>query len=565
MAGVLDVCDRLALGEVVADDDVATALETLADRDVIDLVSEELFRADADPAPIPEVFATLARAATGASLASVHTLAAIGAEHDGDVPAAEQHLELAVEADPTHAVAIDRLAWYASDRGDAAKATRLWSRLTGPSIEHALHELRPFTRTGSGRGRGRNEPCWCGSGRKYKHCHIGQPEPAPLPDRVGWLCRKAIQYLERRGPATWATTYDIALTLADHDPDRLPGVFEDPLVLDLTLTEGGWFQEFLADRGSLLPDDEALLAASWLTRDRTVYEVEDAEPGAGVTVRDLRSGEVLEVRERSFSRQAQARMLVCARAVPDGETNQFVGAVLAVPVGHEAYLLDVLDDGDPAGIVDWVASLSRPPRLHTREGEVLVQCELLVETDDPEALLAHLDDTYQIDEPHRSWSEHHDLGGGERVVRATLHLVDDDDDRLEISTNSHERADRILDRLHETVRVTVISDTRTPVDLSAGMPGSGGRPSGFPDLRQLPQLDDALPVGDIAEQVADQLERRWCEEEVPALGGLTPRDAAADPTRREQVVRLIASFEHYAAPEGAITMRPHRLRALLGL
>lgn len=31
------------------------------------------------------------------------------------------------------------------------------------------------------------------------------------------------------------------------------------------------------------------------------------------------------------------------------------------------------------------------------------------------------------------------------------------------------------------------------------------------------------------------------------------------------VIRLIASFEHQPAPEGAITMRPHRLRALLGL
>lgn len=140
-------------------------------------------------------------------------------------------------------------------------------------------------------------------------------------------------------------------------------------MLDLTLTEGGWFEHFLADRGSLLPDDEALLAASWLTVDRAVYEVEEVEPGEGVTVRDLRSGDVVEVRERSFSRRARPGMLVCARAVPDGETNQFVGTVLNVPAGQEAHVLGLLDEGDPVAIADWVALASRPPQLRAREGE----------------------------------------------------------------------------------------------------------------------------------------------------------------------------------------------------
>jgi hypothetical protein len=52
---------------------------------------------------------------------------------------------------------------------------------------------------------------------------------------------------------------------------------------------------------------------------------------------------------------------------------------------------------------------------------------------------------------------------------------------------------------------------------------------------------------------------------VPALGGLTPRQAAADPTRRELLERLLASFDAMTTPAGAFTMRPDRLRALLGL
>ena len=37
-------------------------------------------------------------------------------------------------------------------------------------------------------------------------------------------------------------------------------------------------------------------------------------------------------------------------------------------------------------------------------------------------------------------------------------------------------------------------------------------------------------------------ERRWLKEQIPALGGLTPVEAAADPSRVEQLERLLASF-----------------------
>ncbi len=558
---VLEVCDQLVLGEPVEEDELHSAVESLTDPDVFDLVSKELFVLDHETPPTPELFTQLASAARRTSLAAVHTLAALGCEHEMDPHAAEQHLELAMSADPDYVQAVDRLAWYASDRGDARKAKRLWSNLCGPGISVVLAELEPFTRTG--KTLGRNDPCWCGSGRKYKQCHLGEPMGAPLPDRVGWLYRKALQYLERRGPDAWRTLSEIAMVLADYDQSRLDDVFEDPIVLDLALTEGGWFEQFLDDRGPLLPDDEAMLAGSWLTVDRSVHEVITVDPGIGVQVRDLRTGDVLGIRERTFSRDARPGVLVCARAVPDGETNQFVGAVLTVPVGQEADVLDLLDDGDPLDIASWAAAQHRPPQLRTREGEVVVQCDIVVENDDLGSLVRHLDRTYQTDEKDGAWSEHHDLNEDEGVVRATFHL---DGGQLHISTNSHERADRILERLDRAVTVTVVVDDRVPVDLADGVPGA--RPLGLPDLRR---VSDAMPVvgsaelAELTEQISDQFERRWCDESVPALGGLTPRGAVADPTRREQVVRLIDSFEGHEVADGAFTMRPQRLRELLGL
>jgi hypothetical protein len=62
-------------------------------------------------------------------------------------------------------------------------------------------------------------------------------------------------------------------------------------------------------------------------------------------------------------------------------------------------------------------------------------------------------------------------------------------------------------------------------------------------------------------------EKRWCAEPVPALGDPTPEQAAADPTRREQAIRLIDSYgpDGGVADDGVVTMRPVRLRELPGI
>jgi hypothetical protein len=47
---------------------------------------------------------------------------------------------------------------------------------------------------------------------------------------------------------------------------------------------------------------------------------------------------------------------------------------------------------------------------------------------------------------------------------------------------------------------------------------------------------------EIVVQIQEHMERRWLDESVPALGGVTPRQAADDPTRRDDLVRLIDGF-----------------------
>ncbi|MGI9023698.1 MAG: YecA family protein [Acidimicrobiales bacterium] len=565
----------------VADDPVPSSelliqvLIDLADPAVANLVADVLVDPDEpDPEAVARVHrfadALVGAASTPRQIAVSRWLAAVVAERTGEVLVADAHLKIAVAAGTAWGPLVERAAWYASDRGDAATALRLLRQLAQPNADD-VETLVPFTRA-AGPRLGRNDACWCGSGRKYKTCHLGQPQAVPLADRVGWLCRKAVAYTEHHGGDAALLILALAMVRSvepsdveghdveghddeGHDVEAMVAALADPIVVDAALTEGGWFVRFLAERGPLLPDDEALLAESWSLVARTVYEVLDVAPGRGLEVRDLRTGDRLEVRERAFSEQAGAGQLVCARAVPDGETHQFVGGLFPVAPGYETAVLDLCDEGDPAAICEWVAGLYRPPTLHTREGEPMVTCTAVVDPGDPTVAEEVLDRLYHRE--GQGWVEMHPIDEDEEIMRAYLCL---EGDRLRISTHSEPRMDRVLALLAGALPTSrVLDDERVPL-RPGEMPVP---PPWLPDGSAAP---DAPERAEVLAGIQEQLERRWTEEPVPALAGLTPHQAAADPTRRAELQRLIASFpDADELPAAAIIMRPDRLRDLLGL
>ncbi len=152
-------------------------------------------------------------------------------------------------------------------------------------------------------------------------------------------------------------------------------------------------------------------------------------------------------------------MRICARAVPDGLTHQFIGGLFAAEPGREELLLDLLATGDGEALLTYVAARHRPPVLIGPDGE---QIEL------------------------------------------------------------------------------------------------GAAPVG-------PAPPPVVPDPEIARQVMEHLEQRWCTEPVPALAGLTPEQAVADPTRRDDVRRLIDSFPEPDPAHGRMGLRPSSLRDRLGL
>lgn len=534
----LEALDLLAAGTAAG---LRRALDLMGEPDLVVAVTEELLGDRDDPDLLAGFVALADRlvAVAGRSprAAAARWMAAVAAERARRPHDAESHLRAACTETDGWPFVEDRLAWFEADRGDAVAAVGRWRAIGTPDDDPDVLAARPFA-VATGPEPGRNEPCSCGSGRKYKQCHLGKPLGAPLPERVGWLWRKAVAYLERRGGAAEHSMFEHAAARAGEDGDIETG-YADPLTVDTALHEGGWFAAFLDERGPLLPPDEALLGASWRLVDRTVYEVLDVRPGSGMDLRDLRTGDRLAVTERTASRSVTAGALLCARAVPDGgDGHQFVGGVLSVPPGRERGLLALLDEGDGLMLLEWAAARAAPPRMLSPDGVDLVACTARVRVG-PDAA----DVLDMADEPAGTGWVRVDADDN---VLATLQL---DGDVLTVQTLSESRMDDVLaDLAVELPEREILSDDRRPVQ-------PGPFPAGEP-LRLDPDTFD---------EVLDGFERRWCDEHVPALDGHTPREAAADPTRRADLVRLIDSFPEIDPSTGAFGLRPHRLRELLGL
>ncbi len=455
-------------------DDIRASLDECAKPETLDVLADILIPGHLEPedefaldnVESPgHVFELVRRSVAVArrprEIATAEYLACVLHERCGQPLTAAEHLARAVEAQPRLGALVERMGWYCFDRGDARGAMRWWRELEEPPA--AANTIAPFLSPTSGRPKlGRNDPCWCGSGRKFKQCHQGGTDSPALPDRVAWLCRKASLWIEHSAGESHHLVTELAIAWMAGDPDtdesdvvdgdeadmqtQMARAFADPILFDAALHEGGLFTDFLRERGDLLPDDERLLAAAWLTVDRSVHEVVSVERGVGMTLRNLATGDVADVRERNMSRTAQVGERYCARVVPDGSSHQIIGGVFPVRTGHEETVLELSAEADPLTLSAWAGALARPPRIVHRPGML----------------------------------------------------------------------DSMLDR--DAIEAA---------------------------LDELGDADQSAVMARLDAEISRQAQARWLDESIPALGGLTPRQAAADPTRREQIERLLAEFDRH--------------------
>lgn len=446
----------------------------------------------------------------------------------------------------------------------------------------------------------RNAPCPCGSGRKYKKCHLAEDEAREAAARgAGPEAEEARAHQRRLAERDPVHALDERLT-ADalalarrrwgrtFDPDgALSGAG-----LDFATTQSllGWsaghyrgpdgrtaLDLYLEERGGGLDATGRALVeaerAAWFS----LHEVISVEPGTSIVLRDLLAGGERSVQEKAASRSVRSRDVLLTRVVdlgdrailagchlrslsprPADEARRRVRAHLAArgakikPDRMRELSTDTTIFRIWQELVD-AADAQPAPRLQNTDGE-----DLLLTTDRFEVtsgsereVLAAL-----MSLPDASRDEGEAPGGCVTVSfvregnakgtlpttlvgRATL-----EGRTLRLETNSRERADRLRTLVAARLGPIASFRIREHADPIAGV--GAGRDRGG---RRTPPREPPPPeVLELMRRMQAEHYQRWLDESIPALGGLTPRQAAAKKgAPRQRLELLLAEIEHAEA------------------
>ncbi|MFT3661847.1 MAG: SEC-C domain-containing protein [Gordonia sp. (in: high G+C Gram-positive bacteria)] len=253
-----------------------------------------------------------------------------------------------LKLDRTWWPALRALSIVALLRGDHARALSL-VREVPDSPAGLIDDLQTIVR-GAGPEPGRNEPCPCGSGRKFKVCHRGRPQvPPEIRNRL-----LVVNALDFAGLSSGAVMLDMFhehyLQYADEETaERFAG---SPLPDDVALVEGGLFEVQLAVAGLVMPEEDRATVERWIRDGRSVYEVDAVRPGEGMTLRDLRSGERVDVSEVLGSRTVPEGVRLCSRVVVEGDVHVLYGGIEPVEPDDCPELIEILEAGDPIALLD---------------------------------------------------------------------------------------------------------------------------------------------------------------------------------------------------------------------
>lgn len=451
----------------------------------------------------------------------------------GDYLAAESAVEEAVRLDSSNQPALALMAEFAGLRGDAHRALDLHERSGAPQ-EDMVDVWRRYVDASPVVGR--NEPCPCGSGKKFKKCHLGKTL-SPLSQRDFWLSRKLYHMASELDSET---LIDLTRVLMANGIPAEEAV-GDPLSYELLLFEGGLIDAVLALIGQMLPADEFELAQLWREgQPRSVFEVQAVRPGASVQLRDLRTGKNWEVVERTASRTLRKGQLILTRVAPAGGEYHMFGQVHRVSPPWLETVMEAMDNPnvDLAERCDIYTSYLRPPSLVAGSGEQLIACKATI---DPQGDVRVLDQVFTP--ANEGWV---DLNG--QTLRAQIRRRGD---RLEVEAMTTTRFAQCLAAIRTALPAAVVLErSEESIETLA--------PDDF--LHESPPTTSEEHA--LVAQFIRSYEQRWLDDSIPALGGATPKEAAADPTRREDLIRLLDTFP---PARSGTEMDPERLRRLLGL
>jgi hypothetical protein len=451
---------------------------------------------------------------------------------------------------------------------------------------------------------GRNDRCPCGSGRKYKHCCLRSQEAidsqwARQHEESGRLMGKILQFAEAEfGELLREAWKDFNMSdfpkmiedagdeveifmpyfLFQWDPERSPR--------SKKASRGGlvvrWYAEEESER---LSEMERLFIDQSVTQPISFLEVLRSDPGRGMAVRDVLTGEETEVIERMASQTARSGDILYAQIWHEPEPAVLgCCAPLCIPPQKKVEVIELrkklrkkiarkngdLTKSDLLRFADAIRevyldirdAMHAPPRIQNTDGDPLHfhtltfrvgSAELAFQALAPLAVgfsREELLDHAEFNESGEMLSVEFDwLKTGNRMMKTwentILGHIEISKGRLVADVNSAERARRLRIEIEDRLGLAGTHESTVSKTLEAMME-SPPPPKTAEDSARQAKFDELMRDPEVQQRMQETLQKEvesWVYKEIPALGGRTPIEAVRDPDGKEAVEALLLQFE----------------------
>lgn len=453
---------------------------------------------------------------------------------------------------------------------------------------------------------GRNQSCPCGSGKKYKKCCLGKavtPSHELYYRRLSEAHDRLVDRLVSHAGRIFGTeSIHVALheflmwpeeedEVSEEMLDRAGPLFwpwyvfnweYDPIDggMELSGPQGRTVAELYSEsHGGKLDTLEQRLLDSINRKPYSFLEVQSVDKGRGMTLKDILIGTRIEVQERTGSQYVHSGDVLFGRAVIVDGVGMLIGlSPTLIPPGRKAEIIQLrkrLRHGDSTlnddTLYNWDTevrelyfnidrSLHTMPRMQNTDGDALEFHKLVYEvssidvafeklsdlcvTMTPEELRADaaLDEAGRMVRVEIPWDRqgHKKMSGMPNTVLGRIVL---EGQRLTAEVNSAERAET----LRREIDARLSDDGRYKVDEIQDLDAMMDRHAdGFAESTQSPEHEELMQHPEVQAQLAEMFGRHWeswVDQEIPALGGKTPREAVKTADGREAVEALLNDAE----------------------
>lgn len=357
------------------------------------------------------------------------------------------------------------------------------------------------------------------------------------------------------------------------DPDFIPDEVTDDQIDELTFEKFfDWFlydfrlldtgeriiETFYHDQKGTLSEEEETILRGWVDAPYSFFEVGDVVHGEYCDIRDLFLNREFRVRDASSSRQLRTSDIIGARSISAGDNVYFSGIISAYPAAFKNIILDFFESefrrfresrGEGADrkeflrdlgfqISNYADDLARNPHFITPEGEDLVLASAVYRIGNRGEVLKRLGGIESLTLITRPEDEINIFSLEKSGENDLSGAVEVEENRITIETYSLQmlgRAKSIIERELNGL-IEHLEDRTKGMESYTDRKKENARLSKLPPgVKSRKELDRSL----------EEYYARWIDLPLPALNGLTPRNASKTAQGRINLKTVLDELENF--------------------